>query len=145
MPWSVAPLVATLFLVTSVAFAQDNKVDAKTAAATVVTTDPARLGSASTSVVAPKPAQPAEDTTASEPEEAYQPALAVGDATQGLLAWQRSGDVASRVPRPIAGNVASRSYERYIKSFEHPIPERLGSTVANPNNGAGGNSTSKSR
>lgn len=53
----------------------------------------------------------------------------VGDATQGLLAWQRSGELASPTPRPIAGNVANRSYERYLKSFEFPIPERLSSTV----------------
>ncbi|WP_145740180.1 DUF3613 domain-containing protein [Variovorax beijingensis] len=55
--------------------------------------------------------------------------LQVGDATQGLLAWQRGGDIASKTPRPIGGNVAQRSYERYLKSFEFPIPERLSSTV----------------
>lgn len=55
--------------------------------------------------------------------------LQIGDATQGLLAWQRSGELASATPRPIAGSVANRSYERYLKSFEFPIPERLISTV----------------
>jgi hypothetical protein len=53
----------------------------------------------------------------------------VGDATQGLLAWQRGGEIASATARPIAGDVASRSYQRYLKSFEFPIPESMGSIV----------------
>jgi len=69
------------------------------------------------------------------------PPLLMGDATQSLLAWQRSGEIASRTPRPIAGSVASRSYERYIKSFEHPIPEHLGSTVSKSKGGGGASSS----
>lgn len=64
-----------------------------------------------------------------EEEETYNLPLQVGDSTSSLFAWQRSGEVASKTPRPIAGSVASRSYERYLKSFEHPIPERMSSTV----------------
>lgn len=67
--------------------------------------------------------------------------LRVGDATQSLLAWQRSGEIASASPRPIAGTVANRSYERYLKSFEFAIPEHLGSTVTKSNGGAGGTSS----
>jgi hypothetical protein len=55
--------------------------------------------------------------------------LAVGDATSQLLALQRSGAAASTVPRPIPGPVAARSYQRYLKSFDHPIPERFDTTV----------------
>ncbi|WP_257884626.1 DUF3613 domain-containing protein [Variovorax sp. RO1] len=66
--------------------------------------------------------------------------LQVGDATQGLLAWQRSGDIASKTTRPIAGNVAHRSYERYLKSFEFPIPERMSSTVKTSSGGGGSGS-----
>jgi hypothetical protein len=67
----------------------------------------------------------------------YEP-LQVGDATQGLLAWQRSGEIASTTPRPIAGSVANRSYERYLKSFEFPIPERMSSSVKSSGSGSGG-------
>lgn len=73
---------------------------------------------------------------AEEPDYAL---LQVGDATQGLLAWQRSGDIASKTPRPIAGNVAQRSYERYLKSFDFPIPERMSSTVKTSTGSGGGN------
>ncbi|MFM9925328.1 DUF3613 domain-containing protein [Variovorax sp. H27-G14] len=53
----------------------------------------------------------------------------VGDAATSLFAWQREGVIASTTTRPIAGDVARRSYERYLKSFEFPIPERFNSTV----------------
>ncbi|KIQ21851.1 hypothetical protein RT97_26555 [Variovorax paradoxus] len=69
----------------------------------------------------------------------YEP-LQVGDATQGLLAWQRSGEIASTTPRPIAGSVANRSYERYLKSFEFPIPERMSSSVKS-SSGSGSSAT----
>jgi hypothetical protein len=73
--------------------------------------------------------QPMEEGTATP--------LQVGDATQNLLAWQRSGEIASSTPRPIAGAVAARSYERYLKSFEHPIPERLTSSVKKTSSSTG--------
>lgn len=76
---------------------------------------------------------------ADEPEEFDLPPLRVGDATQGLLAWQRSGEIASSAPRPISGSVASRSYDRYLKSFEFPIPERMTSSVKSSSE-RGGNS-----
>lgn len=79
-------------------------------------------------------------------EEFDAPPLEVGDATLNLLAWQRSGEIASPTTRPIAGNVAARSYERYLKSFEYPIPERLGSTVkSSGGSGSSGASTGGGR
>ncbi|KPU89171.1 hypothetical protein APR50_34530 [Variovorax paradoxus] len=70
---------------------------------------------------------PLEDTMA-DAEQALPPPE-VGDATLSLLYWQRSGAIGSTTPRPIPGPVANRSYERYLKSFEHPIPEFFNSTV----------------
>lgn len=55
----------------------------------------------------------------------------VGDATHSLLEKQRAGTLASDTARPIAGEVAQRSYERYLRSFERPIPESF-TTVASP-------------
>lgn len=89
--------------------------------------------------VPPAP-QPTEAQEAEAEEFDSPPPLLMGDATQSLLAWQRSGEIASRTPRPIAGSVASRSYERYIKSFEHPIPEQLGSTVTKSKGGGSASS-----
>ncbi|MCY1239502.1 hypothetical protein D9M72_522970 [compost metagenome] len=80
--------------------------------------------------------QPSQDTPATEEnEEAFNLPLQVGDATSSLFAWQRSGEIASPTARPIAGGVAGRSYERYLKSFEFPIPERMNSTVKASNGG----------
>ena len=94
---------------------------------------------------APQPAeaQKAQEVEAEAEAEEFEspPPLLMGDATHSLLAWQRSGEIASRTPRPIAGSVASRSYERYIKSFEHPIPEHLGSTVTKSKGGGGASSS----
>lgn len=54
----------------------------------------------------------------------------VGGATRHLLALQRSGQIASPVPRPVPGEVVQRSRERYLKSFEREIPERFQSSVS---------------
>jgi hypothetical protein len=110
------------------------------------------MATAAAAQAVPPAPQPAEAQKAQEAREAREveaeaeefespPPLLMGDATQSLLAWQRSGEIASRTPRPIAGSVASRSYERYIKSFEHPIPEHLGSTVTKSNGGGGASSS----
>lgn len=98
---------------------------------------PATPGARATPVEA-TPAQNEPQPQAAPPAE-YEPVrLQVGDATQSLLAWQRSGELASATQRPIAGDVANRSYERYLKSFEFPIPERMTSTVKSSNGGGSG-------
>ena len=75
-------------------------------------------------LLGPVAAQPA-PSSATPPE----PVSQVGEATTQLLALQRSGAAASSQPRPIPGEVAGRSYQRYLKSFDYPIPERFGTTV----------------
>lgn len=49
----------------------------------------------------------------------------IGSATQALLDLQRASPGAR--PRPIDGEQASRSYQRYLKSFETTIPEHYSS------------------
>jgi len=146
-------LAAAIFLVAGAVLAQTNAPQSKEAEAKASTvaapsegtkaseTPPPALTSASQDQATLGP----DEAQLEEPEELVLPALPVGDATQNLLAWQRSGEVASPTPRPIAGNVASRSYERYLKSFDYPIPERLGSTVTTSTSGTSGSSLSGSR
>lgn len=86
------------------------------------------------------PEPPGAEEMADGEEFFYDEPLQVGDATQDLLAWQRSGEIASTTPRPITGNVANRSYERYLKSFEFPIPERMTSSVKSSASGSGSGS-----
>lgn len=143
-----AALVAALLFMATSAFAETTatkSADAKANAMPLIApTDKvaATAGAAGQSVpnqTAPKP----QEAQVAESEEFDSPPLLLGDATQNLLAWQRSGEIASPTPRPIAGSVASRSYERYIKSFEHPIPERLSSTVTKSSGGGGSSSGSR--
>jgi hypothetical protein len=52
----------------------------------------------------------------------------IGDATLSILASQRSGQLAAPA-QPMLGAEASAAYARYLKSFDHPIPEHLDSSV----------------
>jgi len=143
-----AALAAALFFMGTSAFAQANTARSDDAGAKTVAA-PAAAPTAKAAAAAAPADRPAQNQAATqtreapmaEAEEVEPPPLLLGDATQNLLAWQRSGEIASPTPRPIAGSVAGRSYERYIKSFEHPIPEHLSSTVTKSNGGAGGSSS----
>lgn len=92
------------------------------------------------SAAAPRttPAPVAMNAPAEPMEPEWAPALKIGEATSGLLALQASGAAASRTQRPITGELAGRSYQRYLKSFDYPIPEKFGATVKSPglNSGA---------
>ena len=54
---------------------------------------------------------------------------AVHDGALSLVELQRNGSAESPTPRPIAGEVANLSYQRYLDSFKRPIPEHFGTTV----------------
>ena len=54
----------------------------------------------------------------------------IGAATDAIFALQR--DAPAVRPRTIDGAQASRSYERYLKSFEHPIPEKFDMGTESP-------------
>lgn len=114
-----------VLLATTAAFAQQPSLSSSTPKVQEVSTPTAHETG---SVATPAP-QEHDQEKASETGEFGYERLQVGDATQSLLAWQRSGEIASAAPRTIAGSVANRSYERYLKSFEFPIPERMTSIV----------------
>jgi len=46
----------------------------------------------------------------------------IGGATSALLELQRSGSAAGKA-QPVSGDVASRSYQRYLEGFTQPLPE----------------------
>ncbi|WP_265944071.1 DUF3613 domain-containing protein [Dechloromonas sp. A34] len=62
---------------------------------------------------------------APEPTEAPPPQAESGKATRQWLERQRQGQHASGKPSPLSGAVQEQIYERYQKSFSHPIPEHL--------------------
>ncbi len=76
-----------------------------------------------TSLWAQAPAEPPPEPSAAAP------APQVGDATRQLLQRQRLGQEASAAPRVIDGTVANLSHQRYLKSFEQPLPAWFGSRV----------------
>lgn len=46
-----------------------------------------------------------------------------GAEARAWLQLQTSNDAAVGAPEPMPGEVATRVYERWLKSFEYPIPE----------------------
>nr|WP_199041946.1 DUF3613 domain-containing protein [Dyella sp. ASV24] len=63
----------------------------------------------------------------------------VGDVTRQLVSMQRQGTHAGKA-LPIPGQEASASYLRYLKSFEHPIPEFYEGAVSKNVGGSGNTS-----
>lgn len=53
-----------------------------------------------------------------------QDAASSGNARE-WLELQKSGSAASPVARPLPGEIAERSYQRYAESFSQPIPKTL--------------------
>lgn len=56
------------------------------------------------------------------------PPIVIGAATEAYLHLQQSGTAAGTL-QPIRGEVASRSYQRYLETYTRPMPE--------PNQGVG--------
>ena len=59
-----------------------------------------------------------------------------GEATRQWLDRERQGQQAAAQPQPLSGPVQEQIYERYQKSFSHPIPERFESERVNSGSGA---------
>ncbi len=49
----------------------------------------------------------------------------VGDSTRQWVELQKSGSQGSKQDRPMSGDVAQRSYQRYLRSFEGEIPAQF--------------------
>ncbi|KVN04436.1 DUF3613 domain-containing protein [Burkholderia diffusa] len=82
--------------------------------------------------------------TAAYCEESMPSASEVGHSTNALLALQRDSRAAGP-GLPMLGDTASLSYQRYLDSFKHKIPESMGSPVnSNGNGGSGGQQSMKS-
>lgn len=88
---------------------------------------------ASTALPGAAPTDSAPAPNASTPVDRYTPSASpprteIGQTTRDLLRMQANGTHAG--PRlPILGDQAAASYTRYLKSFEHDIPEFLKTSV----------------
>lgn len=60
----------------------------------------------------------------------------VGEATSYLLALQAGGQYASRNAYPVTSDVALRTYQRYLESFTHKIPESSETQVGSSTSGS---------
>lgn len=64
------------------------------------------------------------------------PRSQVGDTTRALLQLQADNNRPGTA-LPMLGEAASRSYQRYLNSFDHPIPEYFEAALPNPKQGGG--------
>ena len=65
----------------------------------------------------------AETGTASTQNQASEGSYEVGSQTRQWLDMQRDGSQASQQAQTLPGPVMDQVYQRYIKSFGHPIPD----------------------
>lgn len=65
--------------------------------------------------------------------------VAPGSA-QDWLELQKSGSAASATARPVPGEIADRTFQRYADSFSQPIPETLNRDefISDDSGGGGG-------
>lgn len=85
---------------------------------------------------APTLAPPAPPSAAPAVRDSEPSRTRIGDATRQWLALQAQGNNAGAT-LPIPGQEASASYQRYLKSFSHPIPEFYETAVSGNGNRAG--------
>ncbi len=65
------------------------------------------------------------DSNATTSEAPTRTKVEVGAVSRSWLQAQGSREQASATPPTLSGPVMRRVHERYVKSFEQPIPERL--------------------
>lgn len=123
-------LIAAMAGMSSVALAQTSEAS-KTAPASSGVTNVSVPKAAAPS--APAAAQAAVTQTQAPTQATLTPPATnrVGDASTYLLALQASGQYASRNSYPVTSDVAQRTYQRYLESFTHKIPENSETQVGN--------------
>jgi hypothetical protein len=77
-------------------------------------------------------------SSSSSPSTTETPATGFGAETRNWTALQIGGASASKEERPLPGEVSTKVYERYVQSFTHPIPEKLGRDSFSSSSGGGG-------
>ncbi len=75
-----------------------------------------------TSAMAADPSHPFQHGASASGTPAAGTRARTGSETRAWLDLQTSGAQASTVERPLPGEIAERSYQRYVKSFEQPLP-----------------------
>lgn len=50
----------------------------------------------------------------------------LGDEVRAWTQLQQSGAASNPQPQPMPGEIADKVYDRYLKTFDHPIPESFG-------------------
>lgn len=127
-PQDVAPPVAPPSSTAAATAPLKNSYATAPAAARQVAAPPVIAGQAELSSAPPLP-------PASAPSSFY--AAQVGDTTRHLLQIQAEGSQAGK-PLPMLGAEASASYARYLKSFNHDIPEFYETTIGKDGGGQSG-------
>ena len=84
----------------------------------------AALAQPDSSAAANAPAAAPSDVAATAAPAAPVAGEGFASQTRLWLATQTSGTYAVSDERPMPGEVATLAYQRYLKSFTHPIPER---------------------
>lgn len=62
----------------------------------------------------------------------------LGTDTRAWLDLQKSPSAQANESRPVPGEVAERTYQRYVKSFDYPIPEQFKRESFKSSGGGGG-------
>ena len=62
----------------------------------------------------------------------------LGTDTRAWLDLQKSPAAQASESRPVPGEVAERTYQRYVKSFNYPIPEQFKRESFKSSGGGGG-------
>jgi hypothetical protein len=125
------PLAITLVLFAGSALAQQQQqrlTGALPDTTTTAITAPAPTPAVDTTQLPPS-TSPFTDTTPETAVPTRPPRHEIGDVTRALLRMQAEGTYAGRA-LPILGDQASRSYQRYLNSFDYAIPERFEQTVS---------------